>query len=311
MQQQADYQLIIVGGGPAGLTAGLYASRAKLKVLLIEKGAIGGQVLITDWIDNYPGFVDGCSGFELVEKMTAHALRFGLETKSATITSLELKGDIKTVCLDNGERYTAQAIIICTGGSPGKLGIAGEQELTGKGVSYCATCDGPFYKDQHIAVVGGGNTAIQEAAHLTKFAGKVTVIHRREELRATRIVQETAFANNKIDFIFNTRVTEIKGGKNGVEQLLLKHKDGSDSTLDVTGIFILIGVIPNNETVPLDQLETDEYGFWVTDTEMKTKLPGVFVAGDIRSKNFRQIVTAAGEGATAELSAEHYLTNRK
>ena len=309
--QQVDYQLIIAGGGPAGLTAGLYASRARYDTLLIEKGAVGGQVLVTDLVDNYPGFVDGCTGFELVEKMSAHALRFGLKTKSVNITALDLKGDIKTVYLDNGERLTAQAVIICTGGSPGRLGIKGEQELTGKGVSYCATCDAPFYKDQHIAVVGGGNTAVQEADHLTKFASRVTVIHRRDELRATRIVQEKAFANDKIDFIFNTQVAEIRGGENGVEQLLLKHNDGAGSTLDVTGIFILIGVVPNNEIIPPGQLETDEYGFIVTDTEMRTKLPGVFAAGDIRSKNFRQIVTAAGEGATAALSAEHYLSSTK
>ncbi|MDW7772920.1 MAG: thioredoxin-disulfide reductase [Desulfobulbaceae bacterium] len=307
--QQADYQLIIIGGGPAGLTAGLYASRDRLKTLLIEKGAIGGQVLITDWIDNYPGFIEGTTGSDLVEKMSAHALRFGLETKSASVKSLELKGDIKTIVLENGSRLTAQAVIICTGGNPGRLGVKGEKEFTGKGVSYCATCDGPFYKNLKIAVVGGGNTAIQEAVHLTKFAARVTVIHRRNTLRATRIVQEKAFANDKIDFIFNARVGEIRGGEKGVEQLLLLHDDGSESTLDVEGIFILIGVVPNNEALPLTDLETDTYGFLVTDTEMRTKLPGVFAAGDIRSKSFRQIVTAAGEGATAELSAEHYLTN--
>jgi thioredoxin reductase (NADPH) len=306
--QQADYQLIIIGGGPAGLTAGLYASRARLKALLIEKGAIGGQVLITDRIDNWPGDVDGTTGFELAEKMSAHALRFGLETKFASVKSLDLKGKIKTVLLENGNRLTTQTVIICTGGNPGRLDVKGEKELIGKGVSYCATCDGPFYKNQEIAVVGGGNTAIQEADHLTKFASKVTVIHRRDELRATKIVQEKAFANEKIDFIFNAQVAEIKGGKNGVEQLLLKHKDGANSTLEVTGVFILIGVIPNNDALPLDDLEADEYGFVVTDTEMRTKLPGVYAAGDIRSKSFRQIVTAAGEGATAELSAEHYLT---
>ncbi len=289
------------------MTAGLYASRARLNVLLIEKGAVGGQVLVTDWVDNYPGFVDGCTGFELMEKMSAHAARFGLETKFADITSLDLEGDVKTVYLDSGDRLTAQTVIICTGGSPGKLGVKGEQELAGKGVSYCATCDGPFYKDQHIAVVGGGNTAIQEAVHLTKFARRVTVIHRRDELRATRIVQENAFANDRINFIFNARVAEIRGGENGVEQVLLIHNDGPDSSLDVTGVFILIGVVPNNTMLPLDQLETDEYGFIVTDTEMRTGLPGVFAAGDIRSKSFRQIITAAGEGATAELSAEHYL----
>ncbi len=305
--QQADYQLIIIGGGPAGLTAGMYASRDRLKTLLLEKGALGGQVIITDWVDNYPGFVEGTTGFELMEKMSAHAARFGLETRFANVTSLELKGEIKTVHLENGEFLTAESVIICTGGSPGKLGIKGESELTGKGVSYCATCDGPFYKDQEIAVVGGGNTALQESIHLTKFARKVTIIHRRNELRATRIVQEKAFADDKIDFILDAQVVEIEGGEKGVERLHIAHNDGTRSTLDVTGVFILIGVIPNNESLPLDDLETDKYGFLVTDPEMKTVLPGVFAAGDIRSKSFRQIVTAAGEGATAELSVEHYL----
>lgn len=306
--QTADYQLVIIGGGPAGLTAGLYASRAMLNCLLVEKGALGGQVLTTDWIDNYPAFIDGITGFDLVEKMTAHAARFELKTLTANVVSTELKNNPKVLHLENGETLTSQTIIICTGGSPGKLDIPGEKELTGKGVSYCATCDGPFYKDQDIAVVGGGNTAIQEADYLTRFARKVTVIHRREELRATRIVQEKAFANDKIDFIFNAEVAEIKGNDKGVNQLILSHKDNKQSSLDVTGVFILIGVVPNNEMLPMDDFARDDYGFIVTDTEMRTSLPGVFAAGDIRSKSFRQIVNAAGEGATAELSAELYLT---
>lgn len=307
--QTAEYQLIIIGGGPAGLAAGLYAARDRLHCLLVEKGALGGQVLTTDWIDNYPGFAEGTTGFDLVEKMTAHAARFELETISANVTSVDLKSEIKVLHLENGKTLTARSVIICTGGSPGKLDIPGEMEFAGRGVSYCATCDAPFYKEQEIAVVGGGNTAIQEAVHLTNFAGKVTVIHRRDKLRATKIVQEKAFANDKIDFIFDTEVTEIKGGDNGVDQLVLTHKNGTSSTLAVTGVFILIGVIPNNEMLPMDDLAKDEYGFIITDTEMKTNLPGVFAAGDIRSKNFRQIVNAAGEGAAAELSAEHYLAN--
>jgi thioredoxin reductase (NADPH) len=304
-----DYQLVIIGGGPAGLTAGLYAARARLQTLLLEKGALGGQVLTTNWVDNYPGFVEGISGFDLVEKMAAQAKRFDLESKTAQITSLDLRGDIKILHLDNGEQLTAQAVIICTGGSPGKLDVPGELEFAGKGVSYCATCDAPFYRDQEVAVVGGGNTAIQEALHLTKFASKVTVIHRRNELRATKIVQEKAMASDRISFLLDTRVQAITGGVKGVEGLQLAHNDGSGSTLAVSGIFILIGVVPNNQLLPLADLETDEYGFIVTDTEMKTSLPGVFAAGDIRSKSFRQIVNAAGEGATAELSAEHYLAH--
>jgi len=308
--QQAQYQLIIVGAGPAGLTAGLYAARGRLKALLIEKGATGGQVLVTDWVDNYPGFMEGVSGFDLIDKMTAHADRFGLEKKFAPIKSLQLDGDVKTVILENGEIFTTKTIILCTGAKPRQLDIPGEYEFKGRGVSYCATCDGPFYRNQEIAVVGGGNTAIQDALHLTKFASKVTVIHRRGELRATKILQEKAFCNQKIDFIWNTHVKEIRGGKNGVEELLLSHHGGEESSLKVTGIFVLIGIAPNNEILPLDQLQTDEAGFIVTDEEMATTIPGVYAAGDIRSKRSRQIINAAGEGAVAELSAEHFLGNQ-
>ena len=308
--QQAQYQLIIVGGGPAGLTAGLYAARGRLKVLLVEKGATGGQVLVTDWVDNYPGYVEGVSGFDLMDRMTAHADRFRLEKKFATIASLDLAGDVKTIHLENGEQLTAKTVILCTGAKPRKLDIPGEYELAGRGVSYCATCDGPFYRNQEIAVVGGGNTAIQDALHLTKFAAKVTVIHRRGELRATKILQEKAFCNQKIDFLWNTQVKKIRGGKSGVEELLLGHYNGDESTLKVTGIFVLIGIAPNKDILPLDQLQTDADGFVVTDGEMATSIPGVFAAGDIRSKRSRQIINAAGEGAVAELSAEHYLGNQ-
>ncbi|WP_028317648.1 thioredoxin-disulfide reductase [Desulfobulbus elongatus] len=308
--QQAQYQLIIVGGGPAGLTAGLYAARGRLKVLLVEKGATGGQVLVTDWVDNYPGFIEGISGFDLVDKMTAHADRFGLEKKYATITALNLTGEIKSVLLESGEILTAKTIILCTGARPRKLDIPGEYEFSGRGVSYCATCDGPFYRNQEIAVVGGGNTAIQDALHLTKFASKVTVIHRRSELRATKILQEKAFCNQKIDFLWNTQVLEVRGNKNGVDSLLLRHHNGDESVLNVTGLFVLIGVTPNNELLPLDQLRADEGGFVITDGEMATSIPGVFAAGDIRSKQSRQIINAAGEGAVAELSVEHYLGNQ-
>lgn len=306
----AQYQLIIIGGGPAGLTAGLYAARGRLKVLLIEKGATGGQVLVTDWVDNYPGFVEGVSGFDLMDKMTAHADRFDLEKRFATIVSLDLTGEMKSVTLENGEILTAKTIILCTGARPKKLAIPGEYEFSGRGVSYCATCDGPFYRNQEIAVVGGGNTAIQDALHLTKFATKVTVIHRGNALRATKILQEKAFQNQKIDFLWDTRVSEIQGDKGGVNSLLLSHSHGEKSVLKVTGIFILIGISPNNEILPLEHLQADANGFIVTGTEMTTSIPGVFAAGDICSKQFRQIINAAGEGAVAELSAEHYLSNQ-
>ncbi len=302
------YQMIIVGAGPAGLTAGLYAARARLDVLLVEKGVAGGQVLVTDWVDNYPGFPEGIGGFELMEKMSSHCDRFGLERLTGEVVSMELAQPIKTLTLVNGTSLQAQTVILCTGAHPKKLHVPGEQEFAGKGVSYCATCDGPFYRDQEIAVVGGGNTAIQEALHLTKFASRVTVIHRRDQLRATKILQEKAFAHDKIDFIWNGQVTAIQGNDQGVNRLEVTFRDGSRRHLAVTGIFILIGVQPNNAMLSLDQLQTDEGGFVVTDAEMQTSVEGVFAAGDLRAKRTRQIINAAGEGATAELSAEHYLS---
>ncbi|OEU81514.1 MAG: thioredoxin-disulfide reductase, partial [Desulfobulbaceae bacterium C00003063] len=202
------------------------------------------------------------------------------------------------------------SLIICTGASANTLNVPGELELRGKGVSYCGTCDAPFYRNMHVAVVGGGNTAVQEANYLTKFASRVTIIHRRDELRATKIVQETAFANEKIDFIWNSQVTSIEG-ENGVERLNLIAKDGSTSTLGVEGIFVLIGVTPNNTTLPLDLLKAEEWGFIPTDIESRTAIPGVMAAGDICNKDVRQIVNAAGEGAVAVLAAENYLHSLK
>jgi len=306
MMAKEDYQLIILGGGPAGLTAGLYAARDRLKALLIEKGAVGGQVLVTDWIDNYPGFPEGLSGFDLVEKMAAQAARFELETKYAQVTGLEFSKKTKKLVLEDGETLTCQSLIIATGARPNKLGVPGEDELTGKGVSYCATCDGPFYKGQEIIVVGGGDTAVQEADFLTKFASKVTVVHRRDKLRATKVLQEKAFANKRVEFLWNSQVKEIKG-ENGVDKVIIHDNSGNKSEMAVTGVFILIGTIPNNEMLPLDQLGADEFGFIQTDEEMRTKIPGVMAVGDIRSKTVRQVINAAGEGAVAAIAAEHYL----
>ncbi len=304
---KSHYELVILGGGPAGLSAGLYAARARIDHVLLEKGAPGGQVMQTDWIDNYPGFPDGLSGFDLAEKMLAHAKRFNLNTETAMVTSMDLSDEKRKVLfLDNGEQVSCNALIICTGAHPNKLNIPGEEELAGKGVSYCGTCDAPFYRNMNVAVVGGGNTAVEEAIYLTKFANKVSVIHRRDELRATKIIQEHAFANNKIEFIWNSEVTAIEG-ENEVQRLQLQHKDGSQSQLDVNGIFILVGVSPNNEGLPLDVLETDKWGFIQTDKETKTNIPGVMAAGDICSKAVRQVVNAAGEGAEAVLAAEVFI----
>lgn len=305
-----EYDLIIVGGGPAGLTAGLYASRAMLKAVLVEKGAVGGQVLLTDWIDNYPGFPDGISGFELIDKMAAQAARFGLQTKLGSVTAMELKDPIKRLTLEDGSVLTAKSVIIATGAHPKQLGVPGEVELTGKGVSYCATCDGPFYRNQEVAVVGGGNTAVEEAVFLTRFADKVTVIHRRNELRATKIIQQHAFANDKVHFLLDTQVESIVG-KDGVEGLQLKRNNGEESFLPVYGVFMLIGTAPNNEMLPLQDLAADPHGFIPTDGEMRTCIPGVMAVGDIRSKAVRQVVNAAGEGAVAVLAAEEYLHQLK
>ena len=301
-----DYQLIILGGGPAGLTAGLYAARDRMQVVLVEKGVVGGQVLVTDWIDNYPGFPEGISGFDLIEKMAAQAKRFELETKNANVVKVELTETKKKLILESGEELTCQALIICTGARPNKLGIPGEQELTGKGVSFCATCDGPFFRDQEILVVGGGDTAVQEADFLTKFASKVTVIHRRDELRATKVLQERAFANEKIEFLWNSNVVAIEGEKE-VEWVRIRNNNGEESEMAASGVFILIGTIPNNEILPLEQLGSDEFGFVITDDDMRTKVGGVMAAGDIRSKTVRQVVNADGEGAVAAIAAEHFL----
>ena len=305
--EKNHYELVILGGGPAGLTAGLYASRARIDHVLIEKGAPGGQVLTTDWVDNYPGFPDGISGFDLMEKMTAHAKRFDVNILTKEVASMDLGDpDAKSLTFGDGSSITCDSLIICTGASPNKLGIPGEAELAGKGVSYCGTCDAPFYRNMNVAVIGGGDTAVEEAEYLTRFASKVTIIHRRDELRATKIVQEIAFANDKIDFIWNTQVTAIEGDKE-VERLQLVDKQGNASTLDVQGVFILIGITPNNQVLPLDQLQADPWGFVKTDTETATSVKGVFAAGDIRSKLMRQVVNACGEGANAVIAAEHYL----
>ncbi len=306
----ANHQLIIVGGGPAGLTAGIYAARAMLDVVLLEKGAAGGQVMNTDWVDNYPGFPEGISGFDLAEKFTAQAQRFNLATKLCEVASMDLSGPIKKIVLADGETLTSLAVILTPGARPNELNIPGEKELKGKGVSYCATCDAPFYRGMEIAVAGGGNTAIQEAIHLTKFASKVSVIHRRDELRATKIIQEKAFANDKIEFVWNSIVTEVLGDKE-VEGVRLKDtKTGAETTLALQGLFVLIGIRPNNEMLPLDQLDNDN-GFIKTDKKMRTSQPGIMAAGDICSKEVRQIVNAAGEGAVACLAAEEYLGSLK
>lgn len=300
------YQLIIVGGGPGGLSAGLYASRARLDTLLVEKGASGGQVLLTDMIENYPGF-EGIGGFDLSEKMESHASKFGLKTLSGEVTSMDLSSKVKKIFLENGNVLKSHTVIIATGAKPNKLHVPGEFELAGKGVSYCATCDGPFFRDMNIAVVGGGDTAVQEAIYLTKFAKEVTVIHRRSELRASAIIQERALKTEKLKFIMESQVVGVEGEKE-VEGLLIRHNDGSEKVVSFQGVFILIGINPNHESLPLEQLENNN-GFLHTDANMRTNIAGVMAVGDIRDESIRQVVSATGDGAVAEKMAEHYLEN--
>ena len=293
------------------MSAGLYAARARLDHLMIEKAAPGGQILLTDWVDNYPGFPEGISGFDLVEKMTEHAKRFDLNILTDEVVKVDLSDEKRKVLhLTGEETVSCDSLIICTGASANTLDIPGEHELRGKGVSYCGTCDAPFYRNMHVAVAGGGNTAIQEAVYLTKFASRVTVIHRRDELRATKILQELAFANEKIDFIWNSQVTSIEG-ETGVESINLIAKDGSTSSLEVEGMFIFVGVTPNNTALPLDLLKAGKGGFIPIDIETRTAVPGVMAAGDICDKDVRQIINAAGEGAVAVLAAENYIQGLK
>ncbi len=308
MERELD--LVIVGGGPAGLTAYIYAARARLKTVLVERLSPGGQVLVTDWVENYPGFPEGISGAELMEKFSAHARTLGLEPILDEAVGLTVDGELRLVHLASGRILVAPTVIVATGASPKKLGVPGEAELTGKGVSYCATCDGPFFRDEVIAVVGGGNTAVQESLFLTRFVRKIYLIHRRDQLRATKILQERALDHPKIEFLWNTVVTEILGQEK-VEGVRIKNvKTGEEEVLQVGGIFIFIGIKPQTEWLD-GVLAVDEGGFIVTDSEMRTSLPGVFAAGDVRAKACRQIVTAAGDGATAAYMAEHYLAERR
>jgi len=307
--KSVDYELVIIGGGPAGLTAGLYAARAGLNVILIEKIVPGGQVLTTDWIENYPGFPEGISGLDLIQKMTEQVKKFNLNIESNEVISLDLSDSIKKIELSD-RTITSHTIIIATGASPKKLGIPGEDVFFGRGLSTCATCDAPFFKDKIVAAVGGGDTAVQESIFLTKFVKKVYLIHRRDQLRATKILQERAFANDKIEFIWDSVLTSIDGLTN-VEKITVKNvKTGETKELSVDGCFIWTGILPNTNFLK-DEVKVDDYGFIIVDSNMQSSVPGVFAAGDVRSTGLRQIVTAVGDAASAVFSAEHYIENIK
>jgi thioredoxin reductase (NADPH) len=300
-----SYQVIIIGGGPAGLTAGLYCARSRLNTLLIERGIIGGQITNAEQVDNYPGFPQGISGIKLGQLIHEQATSYGLETLLAEVTSLEPYLRHNLVSSSEAD-FVAESVIIASGSRFRKLRVPGEDELIGKGVSYCATCDGPLFKGSSVAVIGGGDAAITEALHLVKFASSVSVIHRRDQLRASDLLQEKAKIEPKIEFIWNAVVAEVEGD-GAVRQLRLKNtKDATISTLPVAGVFIAIGLEPNSDYL-WGALPLGEEGHIITNELMETGVPGILAAGDIRHNSARQAITAAGDGATAALSAERFL----
>lgn len=300
------YDVVIIGGGPAGLSAGIYAARARLSSLLIERGAVGGQIINAEWVENYPGFTESISGIDLTRAMHRQATKFGLETLTAEVTGIDIKGRQKVVRTSQGD-FTAKAVIVAGGSERQKLGVPGEAEFIGKGVSYCATCDGPFFRDRAVAVVGGGNAAITEAIELTKFASRITVIHRRDELRAAKILQEKAFAEKKIEFLWDSVLEEIAGDTFVNKVRVSNVKTKKKSVLDVSGVFMAVGFKPNTGYLK-DIVKLDDIGTIVTNEKMETGVPGIFAAGDIRSNSIRQVIAAAGDGAVAAISAEKYIT---
>jgi thioredoxin reductase (NADPH) len=307
LAEKSNYEVIIIGAGPAGLTAALYTARARLDTLLIEREMVGGQIANVDHLENYPGFPDGISGFDLGQLMQKQAEKFGASVVFTEATGMELKpGDIKLIKTAEGD-FESKAIILAGSTKRRKLEVPGEEEFFGRGVSYCATCDGPLFRDQPVAISGGGNGAITEALHLIRFASKVTVIHRRDKLRASPLLQERAFAEPKIEFAFDSTIEKIEG-EDFVKRLRLKNeKTGAKSVLEVAGLFVSIGSQPDTAYLK-GIINMDEAGHIITNTEMETNVPGVFAAGDIRSKLVRQVVTAAGDGATAAVAAERYFT---
>jgi thioredoxin reductase (NADPH) len=305
----AEQDVIIIGGGPAGLTAALYAARAAANPLVLIGEAVGGQAATTHEIENYPGFPDGVGGAALANQMQAHAERFGAKVRFDLVTDVDFQTypfKVRT----RSQEYTAKAIVITTGSSPRKLGVTGERAFIGHGVSYCATCDGYFFKDRPVVVVGGGNSAIDESLFLTRLVSEITIIHRRDELRADPVLQERAFAEPKIKFLWDTVVEEILGDDEVNAVRVRNVGSGEVSTMDTDAVFIYIGHVPNSKLFE-GQLELDERGYIVTDRRQRTSVPGVFAAGDVQDPIFRQIVTAAGTGSAAAIEAIRFLDERE
>lgn len=311
------YDLIIIGAGPAGLAAGLYAGRSRLNTLLIEKAADGGQIAITNDIENYPGQKpEGETGPELIARFSAQVDRFGVERLSGNVSKVELEGDIKKVYVGRKEElYQAKTVILATGAVPRKMDVPGEAEFTGKGVSYCATCDANFFEDLEVFVIGGGDSAVEEAMYLTNFARKVYLVHRRDELRAAKSIQERAFRNEKLEIIWDT-VPERLEGEGMLEKMVLKNRKtgeiteyAADEDDGLLGCFVFVGYIPNTDFFK-DQVECDDYGYVIAGENTQTNIPGVFAAGDLRVKDLRQVVTAASDGAIAAMQVERYIAEQ-
>jgi thioredoxin reductase (NADPH) len=301
-------KVIIIGGGPAGFTAGLYTARAQLNPILFTGNDIGGQVALTYEIENYPGFPEGLSGTDLAERFQKQAEKFGTRVEYDHVLELDLSQHPFTLRTQFEKEYKAESIILAMGATPRKLQVPGEAELTGRGVSYCATCDGFFFKDKEVVVVGGGDSALEEGLFLTRFASKVTIIHRRDELRASKILQKRAFENDKIEFIWDTIVTSINAGENGaVASVTLKNvKSGEVSDFRTDGVFIFIGHIPNSNIVK-GQVAMDPDGYVITNRFGHTSVPGVFAAGEIQDHRFKQVSTSVGQGAMAAMEAEKFM----
>ena len=303
----AEYDVIIIGGGPAGMTAGLYASRAKLKTVLIEKGIMGGQMMTTTTIENWPGFPGGIGGPELMMRFQEHCVEYGLETDYGTVEKIIDNGATKTVVID-GKEMICKTVIVATGAVPSKLGAEGEAALVGKGVSYCATCDGAFFREVPIAVIGGGDTAVEEAIFLTRFASKVTLVHRRDQLRATQILQDRALANDKIEVAWNSVVDGLESDNTGLTGAILKDtKTGETRKIELQGMFVAVGVTPTTEFIR-DLVDVTDDGYIKAGEDTKTSVPGIFSAGDNRTTVLRQVSTAVGDGAVAAIMAERYIT---